>query len=120
MKMRYGLVKVIGLMLLVAVCVSCASKPIIDTANVDMEQYQRDLADCEQVATQVDTGGKAVKSAAAGAAIGAALGAVWGDVGTSAAGGAVSGGAGGMLSADEEKAQVTRNCLRNRGYAVLN
>jgi hypothetical protein len=25
-----------------------------------------------------------------------------------------------VLSAVEEKAQVTRNCLRNRGYAVLN
>ena len=109
------------LFLALALCAGCASKkPIIDTAGVDMDQYERDLADCEQIATQVDTGGTAAKSAAAGAAIGAALGAVWGDVGTSAAGGAVSGGAGGLLSADEEKARVIKNCMRNRGYAVLN
>jgi hypothetical protein len=98
----------------------CASDPIIDTRNVDMVQYEKDLADCEQVAEQVDTGGKAAKSAAAGAAVGAALGAIWGDVGSSAAAGAVSGGSGGLLSADEEKARVVKNCLRNRGYAILN
>lgn len=98
----------------------CASKPIVDTNNIDMAQYERDLADCEQVARQVDTGGTAVKSAAAGAAVGAALGLVWGDVGHSAAAGAVSGGAGGLFASDDEKARVTKNCLRNRGYAVLN
>jgi hypothetical protein len=109
------------LLALLTLCAACASqKPIIDPAGVDMDQYDRDLADCEQVATQVDTGGTAVKSAAAGAAVGAALGAVWGDVGSSAAGGAVSGGAGGLLSADEEKARVIKNCMRNRGYTVLN
>lgn len=108
-------------LLALSLCAACASKkPIIDTAGVDMDQYERDLADCEQVATQVDTGGAAAKSAAAGAAVGAALGAIWGDVGSSAAAGAVSGGAGGLFSADEEKAQVVKNCMRNRGYAVLN
>jgi outer membrane lipoprotein SlyB len=119
--MNHGLVRGILLLLAASLCISCASKkPIIDTANVDMDQYEQDLADCEQIATQVDTGGAAVKSAAAGAAVGAALGAVWGDVGPSAAGGAVSGGAGGLLSADEETARVIKNCMRNRGYAVLN
>ena len=108
-------------LLVLSLCSACASKkPIIDTAGVDMDQYERDLADCEQVSTQVDTGGTAAKSAAAGAAVGAALGAVWGDVGTSAAAGAVSGGAGGLFSADEEQARVIKNCMRNRGYAVLN
>ena len=119
--MKRQIVRTMGLLLALSLCAACASKkPIIDTAGVDMEQYERDLADCEQVATQVDTGGTAAKSAAAGAAIGAALGAVWGDVGTSAAGGAVSGGAGGLMSADQEKATVIKNCMRNRGYAVLN
>jgi hypothetical protein len=115
------IVRTTVLLLALLLGAACASKkPIIDTAGVDMAQYERDLADCEQVATQVDTGGTAVKSAAAGAAVGAALGAIWGDVGASAAGGAVSGGAGGLLSADEETARVIKNCMRNRGYAVLN
>jgi len=119
--MYHQIVRTMLLLLTLSLCVACASKkPIIDTSGVDMEQYDRDLADCEQVATQVDTGGAAVKSAAAGAAVGAALGAVWGDIGTSAAAGAVSGGAGGLFSADEETALVIKNCMRNRGYAVLN
>lgn len=98
----------------------CASDPIVDTQGVDMAQYGKDLADCEKFAEQVDTGGKAVSSAAAGAAVGAALGAVWGDAGSSAATGAISGGSGGLYAADQERAQVVKNCLRNRGYAVLN
>jgi len=98
----------------------CASKPIVDTYNIDMVQYQKDLAECEDIARQVDTGGTVVKSAAFGAGVGAALGAIGGDIGVAAAGGAVGGGAGGMLSADDEKAQVAKNCLRYRGYAVLN
>jgi hypothetical protein len=107
--------------LLVVVCCSCASKkPIIDTTNVDMQQYERDLADCEEIATQVETGGRAVDSAAAGAAVGAAQGAIWGDAGRSAASGAVYGGAGGLYAADNETARVIKNCLRHRGYAVLN
>jgi len=39
---------------------------------------------------------------------------------TGAATGAVSCGVGGLLKSDNEKAKVTRNCLRYRGYAVLN
>jgi len=31
-----------------------------------------------------------------------------------------AGGAGGLLKSDNEKAKVTKNCLRYRGYAVLN
>ena len=119
--MKRKFFRTLGLLLALSLCAACASKkPIIDPAGVDMDQYERDLADCEQVATQVDTEGTAAKSAAAGAAVGAALGAVWGDVGSSAAGGAISGGAGGLMSADNETATVIKNCMRNRGYAVLN
>jgi outer membrane lipoprotein SlyB len=112
----------LSLLIAVAVCYGCASrKPIIDTANVDMEQYERDLAECEEVATQVDTAGRATESAAAGAAVGAAQGAIWGRaVGQSAASGAVTGGAGGLYAADHETARVIKNCMRQRGYAVLN
>lgn len=120
--MNQWLLRTSSALLVIAVCCSCASKkPIIDTTNVDMQQYERDLADCEQVATQVETGGRAVESAAAGAAVGAAQGAIWGtSVGRSAASGAVSGSAGGLYAADYETARVIKNCMRNRGYAVLN
>jgi hypothetical protein len=98
----------------------CASKPIVDTYNVDMVQYQKDLAECEDIARQVDSGHIALSSAAFGAGVGAAFGAIGGDIGVGAATGAVSGGAGGLLQQDNEKANVAKNCLRYRGYAVLN
>jgi len=102
---------------------ACASKPVIDTAGVDMEQYQADLADCEQVASQVDAEAMVVQSAGLGALIGALFGLVTGDssaVGYGAGWGAVSGATSGGLNADQEKSNVTKNCLYNRGYAVLN
>ena len=99
---------------------SCASKPIVDTYNVDMVQYEKDLAQCEEIAEQVASGEITAKSAAFGAGVGAAYGVVGGDVGNAAAAGAISGGAGGLLKSDNEKARVTKNCLRHRGYAVLN
>jgi hypothetical protein len=106
---------------------ACASKPIIDTKGVDLVQYQEDLQDCAIIAEQVDTGKTVAKSAGAGAAVGAAFGVVTsvitGDssaIGYTAAYGAVGGGTSGAFKADDEKAMVVRNCLRNRGYVVLN
>lgn len=106
---------------------ACASKPIIDSKGVDMVQYQADLEDCVLVAEQVQTGQQIAKSAGAGAAVGAAFGVVTsvitGDtsaIGYSAAYGAVGGGSTGAFKADDEKAYVIKNCLRNRGYSVLN
>jgi hypothetical protein len=107
--------------LLFSIMVSaCASKPIVDTYNVDMGQYAEDLHDCEHVAEQVATGQITAKSAGFGAAVGAAYGVIGGDIGTAAATGAVTGGAVGLHKADDEKAIVTKNCLRHRGYVVLN
>lgn len=110
----------IGVSMIFVYLAACASKPIIDTHNVDMAQYEKDLADCEVIAEQVATGQITAKSAAFGAGVGAAYGVIDGDIGGAAATGAVAGGAGGLLKSDREKAQVTKNCLRHRGYAVLN
>jgi hypothetical protein len=43
-----------------------------------------------------------------------------GDAGRGAGIGAVTGGAQSARIADREKADVVRNCLRGRGYRVLN
>lgn len=99
---------------------ACASKPIVDTYNIDMVQYEKDLAQCEDIAEQVESGKITASSAAFGAGVGAAYGVIGGNIGNAAAAGAVSGGAGGLLKQDNEKAKVTKNCLRYRGYAVLN
>ena len=61
-----------------------------------------------------------LKSTAFDAGVGGAYGAIDGDIGTSAAHGAVAGAAGGILKSDNEKSRVVKNCLRHRGYAVLN
>lgn len=102
----------------------CASqRVIVDTQGVDMTRYNQDYAQCETYAAQVNTGGQVARSAGFGAAVGAALGAIFGnsrDVGRAAAGGGVVGGAKGAVRGDNEKTQVLRNCLRGRGYRVLN
>ncbi len=103
----------------------CASgnryNPIIDPAGVDMGLYQADLAECAQLAEQVEQ--KTGEGAAGGAVVGALIGAMLGDSDTvkrSAGVGAVSGGAKGAQATRLEKDRVVKNCLRNRGYKVLN
>ena len=102
---------------------ACASQPIIDTQGKSMAQYEQDLADCKGFAKQVKTGQKVAVGAAAGAVIGGAIGAAVGDSGTAqrtAGAGAISGSAKGVGRSLDERQRVVHNCLRNRGYAVLN
>jgi outer membrane lipoprotein SlyB len=102
----------------------CAGKQIIvDTKGVNMAQYNQDLNECTAYAEQVNVGRQAAGRALAGAAVGAAIGAAVGNSDTAQRGagvGAIAGGAKGTGSAQREKQVVVRNCLRNRGYAVLN
>lgn len=94
--------------------------PIIDTKDADMDQYHADLAECEQFAEEVDVAGGVVRSAAVGAVLGAAMGAITGDVGPAAGLGAIGGGAGAGLEEARTRQSVVKECLRGRGYRVLN
>ncbi|MGQ0620708.1 MAG: glycine zipper family protein [Panacagrimonas sp.] len=90
---------------------------------MDTARYQQDMAECESYADQVSTGAKTAKSAGFGAAVGAAVAAIFGDskaVVRGASTGGVLGGARGVVDGEGEKDQVLRNCLRGRGYRVLN
>ena len=106
---------------------ACTSDPIVDMQGVDHAKYQNDLAACWQYADQVDIASGAAAGTAIGAAGGAALGAIIGAItgapGTGTAVGAVSGGATGGVSGGgsgaSRKDRIVRNCLRERGYAVL-
>lgn len=102
----------------------CArERVIVDTKGANMTRYEQDRAECESYANQVSTTRKAAKGAGVGAAISAAVGAIFGNsrtVGQSAGAGGVVGGARGAISGEQEKDQVLRNCLRGRGYRVLN
>lgn len=97
--------------------------PIVDMKGVDPAQYRIDRMECQDYAEQVAVGGSAAGGAAAGAVVGGLIGAAVGDSDTAkrtAGAGAVVGGARGTGDALRERQMVVRNCLRNRGYAVLN
>lgn len=115
----------IAIVLLVFGFAGCASQDriIIDEAQSDMTNYAQDRAECESYADQVSVAGDAGKGAVAGAVVGGLVGAAVGnsrDVQRGAGAGAAVGGAKGAGKGKREKQQVIKNCLRNRGYKVLN
>jgi outer membrane lipoprotein SlyB len=105
--------------LLLAGC-SSAPGPIIDTKGVNMAHYEADLEDCEGYAEQIKIERGVAKGTVAGGAVGAATGAVLGDTGKGAGVGAIGGAARSAQRGDQEKFRVVKNCLRGRGYRVLN
>ena len=123
--MRVILVFVVGLWM-----TGCASnrtfvdEPIIDRKGVDMSRYYADKAECEVYASEVRTGEKVARGAVRGAVVGGAIGAIINRGSNSAergAGvGAVSGGVRGAQEGIRETEQVVKQCLRGRGYKVLN
>jgi len=120
----------IGLSAVVLTGCTATSQPIVDTKGVDANQYAKDNSDCQNYADQANVAGDAAIGAVGGAAGGAALGAITGAIlpgasaGTGAALGAATGGVlglgGGAYSGVEQKREIYRNCMRNRGYSVLN
>lgn len=117
---------VAGLLMVLALA-GCAGRgaggPIVDMKGVDPAQYRIDLSECEDYADQVTVGTRVAGGAAAGAVVGGLIGAAVGDSDTakrSAGAGAVAGGARGTGDVVRERQTVVRNCLRQRGYAVLN
>jgi hypothetical protein len=115
----------VGLALMASGCSSTPGNPIVDMKGVNAYQYEQDLAECSDYADEVSVAGKPAGGAAAGAAVGAAVGAIWdgyrgGSPERGAATGAVVGGASGAGSGLNERSEVVKNCLRGRGYRVLN
>ena len=100
------------------------SAAIVDLKGVDRNVYEQDLADCKSYAAEVPVGKRAAQGAAVGAAAGAAIGAVSGRTSTgvaqSAGMGAVYGGGATGIGARREQVDVLRECLRGRGYRILN
>ena len=97
---------------------------IIDRQGVDMGRYAVDKAECEQYAEEVKTRDKVLRGGASGAVLGGAVGAVIGDSSEAAAkgagAGAITGAARGARRGQMEEARVVKQCLRGRGYRVLN
>jgi len=96
---------------------------IIDRKGVDPAKYEQDLADCRSYSSEVKTGEKAARGAASGAVVGGLIGAAVGnsrDAQRGAGAGAVTGGARGVSEGSRDEVQVVKQCLRGRGYRVLN
>ena len=94
---------------------------IVDGLDISSPRYQEDLYQCREIAKQVDS--KAGGGALAGALVGGALGSAFGNKRKAekwAAVGAVSGLAKGARLTKKERQTVVKNCLRERGYKVLN
>lgn len=113
----------LSLSILSVVACTTTDEIIIDRKGVDEAKYQADLAECQGYSTEVQTGQKAAKGAASGAVVGGLLGAAVGnsrDAQRGAGAGAVTGAAKGVSSGERDKVQVVKQCLRGRGYRVLN
>lgn len=122
----------LALALATATLAGCAQsyEPVVDTRGHDSARYQADLGECRQYAQRVspvqDAAVGGLGGAAAGAALGAITGALVGGVsaGSGAALGAATGGAvgigAGAYSGVNEQQRVIDNCMRGRGYNVLN
>ncbi|MCB1689031.1 MAG: glycine zipper family protein [Halioglobus sp.] len=119
--MKYTATALMALFVLTA-CTT-TDEIIIDQKGVNMSAYQKDLAECKSYSESVKTGEKAATGAASGAVVGGLIGAITGGTSGAAKGagvGAVGGGAKGASQGVETEVQVVKNCLRGRGYRVLN
>lgn len=103
---------------------ACAStyQPVVDMKGVKAEKYQRDLMECRNYAMQIDPANQAIAGALIGAALGAALTGTIDDsyALTGAGAGAVSGAAAGVGKGAQDQVTVINNCMKGRGYKVLN
>lgn len=124
-RMAWGFRPLVGLtaVLLLVACTT-TDEIIIDRKGVNMARYTQDKAECESYSQEVRSGEKAARGATSGAVVGGAVGAIIGDSTDSAvrgAGvGAVTGGARGVAEGERDKVRVVKQCLRGRGYRVLN
>jgi uncharacterized protein YcfJ len=121
----------------VAVATSAHANVVVDMSQIeDYTQYQTDLQQCEGLAVQnqpsapqrESVAGTAVKGAAVGAAAGAISGGSGSKAAKKGAGAGVIVAAGrnsrerrdASANAAEQKDQIVKNCMRGRGYNVLN
>ncbi len=104
--------------------------PVVDPGSVhNSDRYYRDQAECRAIAKQgapgwKDTAKDTVVGGAVGTGTGALIGAIAGDAVKGLAYGAViggvAGGAKGVYDSEKGYEQIYRNCMRGRGYNVLN
>ena len=110
-------------MLSLTVLVGCArhGKVIVDPNGVDMARYNADLEHCKELSMQVDQ--HAGKGMVKGAVVGGVAGEIIGRDGSTLRGaklGAFLGLLKGGKATKAERTKVLKNCMRYKGYKVLN
>jgi outer membrane lipoprotein SlyB len=98
--------------------------PVIDyqSSGKSSSEFGKDMAECKQIANEQPSAGTgAVGGAVAGALAGLIVGKAFnGNTSQLAKFGAVTGGASGAVSGAASQDNIYKNCLRYRGYSVLN
>jgi len=117
--------KTVSIILIAAMLAGCNAtghRPIIDTKDADMANYDMNLRECQVIADQVNPATQAAVGAIGGALLGALIGRSMGGGNLSNYGakvGALSGATGGAVNGVQAQARVVSNCMKNRGYNVL-
>jgi len=106
-------------------CAGANVRPLVDMKNKNTSTYEQDLTECQTYATeQSGAAANGAVGAIAGAVFGALLGLVAGgnQTGIAQVGGigAVAGAFTGLLEGNKAQEGVVKQCLRGRGYNVLN
>jgi len=104
--------------------------PVVDPASIkNQDKYYRDNAECKSLAKENKGGaGNVAKDTAIGAGVGAGTGALLGVIGGSvgkglgigAVVGGVAGGGTSIYKNQKNYDEIYKNCMRGRGYTVLN
>ena len=115
-----------GILLVVFVLTSCTKtgagyRPVVDTANPN---YEKDLVECQKLAKDyVDLGYDSAVEIGSTTAIGAGVGQLFGgNTGSTIIGAGIGAGTAGVkkiLHHNQDRKDIVRNCLSNRGYVVL-
>lgn len=123
--------RILATFLVIAFLTSCATyNPVVDPQSVrNSDKYYRDKAECESLAKQNSGDWKTVgKDTLVGGAVGAGsgtlIGLIAGDTVKGLALGSVigglAGGTKGVYESNKDFETIYRNCMRARGYDVLN
>jgi outer membrane lipoprotein SlyB len=122
--------KIIFLLSIIILSSCAAYNPVVDPQGIRNEdKYYRNKAECETLAKQNSGDWKSVaKSTVVGGAVGAGTGTLVGVIaGSTVTGlalgsviGGLAGGAKGVYDSNKDFETIYRNCMRGRGYKVLN
>ena len=100
-----------------------ADQIIVDTQGLDLNEYERDLSECDALAQQIDISKRTRDRAIGGVVVGSVVGAILSDSDSAKRIGGTAGVVGGVkgnVQARKEQQKVIKRCLQGRGYKVLN